>query len=202
MFSQPQIIEIAEKALKEGTTVALKKTNAKKIKGYPVGTVFIGKDKDKNIKIIVVKDEMFLWVLNLEIASKDRELCEVWDLERFTPTGFEGKLLYKNRMGPGAEAAGHYHKKKQEVFFVLSLKGKLMFTFIEVVDENTEGRVARVELSASKLLINGREYFPSLQIGPNILHIVNNYGKTSVLLGVVADRPYNWRDDFKIAAVE
>lgn len=202
MFNKQEIPELIEKALKEGTTVALKKMDAKKFKEHPAGTVFIGKDKEKNIKIIVVKDEIFLWVLNLEIANKDRELCEVWDLERFTPTGLKGKLLYKNRMGPGAEAAGHYHKKKQEVFFILSLKGKLMFTFIEVVDENTEGRVARVELSASKLPINGREYFLSLQIGPNILHIVNNYSKMSVLLGVVADRSYNPKDDFKIIAAE
>ena len=149
-----------------------------------------------------MKDEIFLWVLNLEIASKekDKELCEVWDLERFTPTGFEGKLLYKNRMGPDAEAAGHYHGKKKEIFFILSLKGKLMFTFIEILDGKVGERKAKVELSASKVLINGRKYFLSLQIEPNILHIVNNYGKTSVLLGVVADRSYDWKDDFRVEA--
>jgi len=191
----PRISDIIRNALETNSFIPLEKTTPCIYRKSPPMTVFIGRDPQGRIKTIIVKDEIFDWVFGLEIVNPGKELCEMWDFGRFKPVGFKGKLIYKNRIGPGIIAGSHYHKKKKELFFVLSKGGKLTFSFTRVKDQ----KKIEVELDASTIEIDGMRYSLALYLNPGIAHDVANHGKRNrILLAVVADRSHNSSDDYRL----
>lgn len=193
-INDTKILELIARAIREETFVYLYHMTPKKFKKYPPKTVFVGNDREGRTKTILVTDEIFDWVFNLEIGDENKSLCEMWDLNRLSPTGFEGELIYKNRIGPGVTAGGHYHKKKREEFFVVSPKGKLTFNLTRIAD----GESVDIQLDSSTVDICGSRYSLALRVDPGIMHSVSNQNKKiSVLLIVVADRSHNHNDDYR-----
>ncbi|MDD3190468.1 MAG: hypothetical protein PHI66_02140 [Candidatus Pacebacteria bacterium] len=194
-MKDPRTLQAITEALLNHDFVNLKEINAKRFLEYPQGTVFIDEDREGRIKTILIKDNLFDWVLNLEITSPGRTLCEMWDLERFRPTGFAGRLIYRNRIKAGTVAGGHYHKKKKELFFVASKKGSLIFHLIRLADNEK----IEIEMGSSPVQILDMNYSPAIRINPGINHAVENPGKQgSVLLVVVANRSHDSKDDYNM----
>lgn len=197
-INNPEIPALIEKAIKKNKAIDLKEIKTGEFDEYPVGTVFIGKDNEERIKTIVVKDELFDWVFSLEIGHEEQKLCEICDLARFAPTGFDVKLIYKKFLTGKKRAeelqlktGEHYHEEKGEIFYVISIKGKLIFVLTRVSDR----KKVEIGLDSSKIEINGSQYSLALKIAPYINHSVTNSGETPVVLEVLADHSHDPNDD-------